>query len=244
MGATVCTAVESAPDMVLSAAVPTAHGSDPAEAVRSVVDAGTEVAVDFTHPDAVLAHLAGLVQAGVHSVVGTTGFSPERVRIVEELCARHPAVGVLIAPNFAIGANLAIRFAREAAAYYESVEVVELHHPAKIDAPSGTARLTAQVIAQARHGAGLPAAPDATDAEHTLAGARGASVDGVPVHSVRLRGLVAHEEVLFGGPGETLTIRHDSFDRISFVPGVLLAIREVAGRPGLTVGLDGFLSSG
>jgi 4-hydroxy-tetrahydrodipicolinate reductase len=243
MGSAVCVAVDSAPDMVLSAAVATSRGSDPAATVSAVLDGGAEVAVDFTHPDAVMRHLDGLVPAGVHAVVGTTGFTQDRIAAVEKLCAVHPGVGVLIAPNFSVGANLAIRFAREAAAFYESVEVVELHHPAKADAPSGTARLTAEAIAEARRAAGLGRAPDATDPGHTLEGARGATVGGVPVHSVRLQGLVAHEEIMFGGPGETLTIRHDSFDRASFMPGVLLGIREVVVNAGLTIGLDSLLSA-
>jgi len=172
-------------------------------------------------------------------VVGTTGFDAERLATLTTLLANHPSVGMVIAPNFSIGAALMMRFAAEAARYYPSAEVVEYHHPDKADAPSGTARETAVRIGRARSMAGLPPMPDATTT--ALAGARGAVVDGVPVHSVRLTGLVAHQEVLLGGPGETLTIRHDSLDRASFMPGVLAAVRAVASRPGLTLGLEPLL---
>ncbi len=240
MGSTVCRAVEAAPDLVLVAAGDVADGvRDPA---AEAVAAGAQVAVDFTTPAAVLDNISTLVAGGVHTVVGTTGFDDARLDAVREMLAAAPAVGVLVAPNFALGAVLLMRFAREAARYYESVEVVELHHPDKVDAPSGTARRTAALIAQARAQAGLGPVPDATSTG--LPGARGAAVDGVPVHSVRLRGLVAHQEVLFGGPGELLTLRHDSLDRESFMPGVLIGIRAIAGRPGLTVGLEALLDLG
>ncbi|WP_043654289.1 4-hydroxy-tetrahydrodipicolinate reductase, partial [Nocardia thailandica] len=195
----------------------------------------TEVVVDFTHPDVVMGNLKFLVDNGIHAVVGTTGFDEVRLAEVRGWLAQHPEVGILIAPNFAIGAVLSMRFAEQAARFFESVEVVELHHPNKADAPSGTAYRTAGLIAAARAAAGVGVSPDATTTE--LEGARGADVDGVRVHSVRLAGLVAHQEVLFGTQGETLTIRHDSIDRNSFAPGVLLGVREIAGRPGLTVGL-------
>lgn len=198
-----------------------------------------DVAVDFTTPDAVMATLERCIAGGVHCVVGTTGFDDARLATVAGWCAGNPSVGVLIAPNFGIGAVLMMQFASRAAAYFESAEIIELHHPDKIDAPSGTARRTAEMIGASRAFHGLGAAPDATS--QALDGARGAVVSGVPVHSVRARGLVAHQEVLFGGPGETLTIRHDSMDRASFMPGVLLGIRRVAAHPGLTVGLDGYL---
>jgi 4-hydroxy-tetrahydrodipicolinate reductase len=178
----------------------------------------------------------------MHAVVGTTGWDAARLAALEALLAEHPETGVLIAPNFALGSVLASAFAAKAARYLESVEIVELHHPEKVDAPSGTAVRTAQLIAAERTAANVPASPDATTSE--LAGARGCDVDGVRVHSVRLRGLVAHQEVLLGGPGEQLTIRHDSFDRASFMPGVLLGVRNVAAHPGLTVGLDGYLDLG
>jgi 4-hydroxy-tetrahydrodipicolinate reductase len=172
-------------------------------------------------------------------VVGTTGWDAARLAALAELLAAHPETGVLIAPNFALGSVLATHFAARAAKYFESVENIELHHPGKLDAPSGTALRTPQRMAKARAEAGVPAAPDAT--ETALDGARGASVDGIPVHSVRLAGLVAHQEVLLGSPGEALTIRHDSFNHASFMPGVLLGVRSVGARPGLTVGLDGYL---
>lgn len=233
MGADVCKAVEAAPDLELVAQVDV--GDDLAE----LTAAGAQVVVDFTTPDAVQHNLAWCMRHGIHAVVGTTGWDTARYEAVREQLAEHPEVGVLIAPNFAIGAVLLMKFAEQAAAFYESVEIVELHHPNKVDAPSGTARSTAQRIAFARNNAGLGAQPDATT--QMLDGARGADVDGVPVHAVRLRGLLAHEEVLFGNIGETLTLRHDSLDRSCFMPGVLLGVRKVAERPGLTVGLDSFL---
>jgi 4-hydroxy-tetrahydrodipicolinate reductase len=182
------------------------------------------------------------VEHGMHAVVGTTGWDSGRLGELEELLAGNPGVGVLIAPNFALGSVLASAFAAKASKYFESVEIIELHHPDKVDAPSGTAVRTAQLISAERAAAGVGASPDATTTE--LAGARGCAVDGVRVHSIRLRGLVAHQEVLLGGPGEQLTFRHDSFDRASFMPGVLLGVRNVAGKPGLTVGLDGYLDLG
>ncbi|WP_116948320.1 4-hydroxy-tetrahydrodipicolinate reductase [Jiangella endophytica] len=200
---------------------------------------GADVAVEFTVPGATLANVLHCVDQGVHVVVGTTGWTDESLSQVRAALAVQPKVGVLIAPNFAIGAVLTMRFAAQAARFYESVEVIELHHPDKVDAPSGTAVRTAELIAEARRAADVPPAPDATAS--ALDGARGAQVDGVPVHAVRLRGLVAHEEVLFGSPGETLTIRHDSFDRASFMPGVLAGVRGVVDRPGLTVGLEEIL---
>jgi 4-hydroxy-tetrahydrodipicolinate reductase len=179
------------------------------------------------------------VDHGIHAVVGTTGFTEDRLDTLRGWLESSPATGVLVAPNFSIGAILMMRFAAEAAPHYESVEVVELHHPDKADAPSGTARRTAELIAQARREAGSPPAPDATSTG--LEGARGADVDGVRVHALRIRGLVAHQEVVLGGLGETLTIRHDSLDRASFTPGVLTGIRQIRSRPGLTVGLENFL---
>jgi 4-hydroxy-tetrahydrodipicolinate reductase len=236
MGSQTCQAVEAADGLELVARV--THGDDVATAVR---DAGADVAVDFTVPDATEDNVHALLDAGVHAVVGATGWTDaSRGRVVEHLDrvnAGRPddGLGVLIAPNFGLSAVLAMTFAAKAARYFESAEVVELHHPDKVDAPSGTARHTAAAIAAARAGAGLGPMPDATQAGWD---ARGAEVDGVRVHAVRLRGLVAHEEILFGNVGEQLVIRQDSFDRASFMPGVLLAIREVGGRPGLTVGLE------
>lgn len=233
MGADVCAVVEAAPDLDLVARI------DMGDDLADLTAASADVVVDFTTPDSALHNLSWCIRHGIHAVVGTTGWDTARYEAVREQLATHPGVGVLIAPNFAIGAVLLMKFAEQAAAFYESVEIVELHHPNKVDAPSGTARTTAQRIAFARNNAGLGAQPDATS--QMLDGARGADVDGVPVHSVRLRGLLAHEEVLFGNVGETLTLRHDSLDRSCFMPGVLLGIRNVADRPGLTVGLDSYL---
>jgi 4-hydroxy-tetrahydrodipicolinate reductase len=225
-------AVAAAEDLSLSAEV------DAGDPLNLLTDSNTEVVIDFTHPDVVMANLEFLIDNGIHAVVGTTGFTDERLQQVRSWLAAKPGVSVLIAPNFAIGAVLSMHFAKQAAPFFESVEVIELHHPQKADAPSGTAARTAALIAEARKG--LPPNPDATST--SLPGARGADVDGVPVHSVRLAGLVAHQEVLFGTLGETLTIRHDSIDRTSFVPGVLLAVRRVAEHPGLTIGIESLLN--
>jgi len=233
MGAEVCTAVRAAADMDLVAMV------DEGDRLSGISDERAEVVVDFTHPDVVMDTLRFCVDQAIHCVVGTTGFTEERLETLRGWLASAPGLGMVVAPNFAIGAVLSMRFARLAAKYYESVEVIELHHAGKVDAPSGTAVRTAELIAAARREAGMPVAPDATS--HELTGARGALVDGVRVHSVRLAGLVAHQEVLLGTGGETLTIRHDSVDRASFMPGVLLAVRAVSGRPGLTVGLEDLL---
>jgi 4-hydroxy-tetrahydrodipicolinate reductase len=239
MGSTVCRAVDEADDLDLVAAVDLAEAPG-GDSARVAVEAGAQVAVDFTSPGAVMANIRTLVAGGVHAVVGTTGFDPARLDEVRSaLAAGDGDVGVLVVPNFALGAVLLMRFAQTAARYYESVEVVELHHPDKVDAPSGTARRTAELVAAARAQAGLGPVPDATSTG--IEAARGADVEGIAVHAVRLRGLVAHQEVLFGAPGETLTIRHDSFDRESFMPGVLLGIRSVVSRPGLTVGLEALL---
>ncbi|MFC0431194.1 4-hydroxy-tetrahydrodipicolinate reductase [Kutzneria buriramensis] len=233
MGAEVCNAVEHADDTVLVSAI------DQGDPLSALTDAGAEVVVDFTHPDVVMGNLEFAVNSGIHCVVGTTGFTEDRLATLRGWLDVSPGLGVLIAPNFAIGAVLTMKFSAIAAKYYESVEVIELHHPRKADAPSGTAARTAQMIAAARAEAGLPASPDATSQE--LDGARGALVDDVRVHSIRLSGLIAHQEVLFGTEGETLSIRHDSMDRKSFMPGVLLAVRTVPTLPGLTVGLDSLL---
>ncbi len=231
VGATMCEAVRSAADLTLSAEV------DAGDALSLFTDSATDVVIDFTHPDVVMDNLKFLIGNGIHAVVGTTGFTDARIEQVRSWLAAGPDIGVLIAPNFAIGAVLSMHFAQKAAPYFESAEVIELHHPQKADAPSGTATRTAQLIAEARKG--LPPNPDATSTG--LPGARGADVDGIPVHSVRVTGLVAHQEVLFGTMGETLTIRHDSLDRTSFVPGVLLAVRQIVQRPGLTIGIEALL---
>lgn len=233
VGAEVCRAVEAAQDMDLVAMVDTGDWK------FEIADAAAEVVVDFTHPDVVMDNLRFCVDQGIHAVVGTTGFDSAKLKTLAGWLEHKPDLGVLIAPNFAIGAVLSMHFAQIAARYYESVEVIELHHPGKADAPSGTAMRTAHLIAQARAAAMSPPIPDATT--QALDGARGATVDDVHVHSVRLAGLVAHQEVLLGTEGETLTIRHDSLHRSSFMPGVLLAIRQIPNRPGLTVGLEHLL---
>jgi 4-hydroxy-tetrahydrodipicolinate reductase len=230
MGAEVCRAVDAAPDMKVVAMV------DEGDRMLDIADAAAEVVVDFTHPDAVMDNVRFAVDHAIQCVVGTSGFDAAKLATVREWLAHKPEAGVLVAPNFAIGAVLSMRFAELAAPYYESVEIIELHHARKVDAPSGTASHTARLVAAARAAAGLGKAPDATT--QSLDGARGAMIEDVPVHSIRLSGLVAHQEVLFGGSGETLTIRHDSLDRNSFMPGVLLAVRSILGRPGLLVGLD------
>src|SRR5882757_3069647 len=231
VGSTMVAAVQAAEDLTLAAEV------DLGDPLSLLTDANTEVVIDFTHPDVVMGNLEFLIDNGIHAVVGTTGFTAERLQQVQAWLAGKPDTSVLIAPNFAVGAVLSIHFAKQAAPFFDSAEVIELHHPHKADAPSGTATRTAKLIAESRKG--LPPNPDATSTG--LPGARGADVDGIPVHSVRLAGLVAHQEVLFGTEGETLTIRHDSLDRTSFMPGVLLGIREIASRPGLTVGLETLL---
>lgn len=236
MGSHVVEAVNGAGDMKLVAQLDA--GDDIAAELKK---AQPDVAVDFTVPDVTEANVSALIDAGIHAVVGTTGWDADSLNRVENRLEGRE-VGVLIAPNFSLSAVLAMSFAQQAARWFESAEVIELHHPDKVDAPSGTAVHTAQLIAAARNDAEMAPMPDATST--SMDGARGASVDGIPVHSVRLRGLVAHEEILFGGPGEQLTIRTDSFDRISFMPGVLAAVREIAKKPGLTVGLDKLLGLG
>ena len=233
VGSEVCRAVEAADDTELVARI------DADDELDGLVTSGAQVVVDFTHPDVVMDSLEFCVDHGIHAVVGTTGFDDDRLETLRRWLTDAPDVGVLVAPNFSIGALLMMRFAATAAPFYESVEVVELHHPDKADAPSGTARRTAQLIAAARREAGSGPIPDATSS--ALDGARGADVDGIRVHGLRIRGLVAHQEVILGGLGETLTLRHDSLDRVSFTPGVLLGLRRVAGAPGLTIGLEAFL---
>jgi 4-hydroxy-tetrahydrodipicolinate reductase len=233
VGAEVCRAVDEAADLELVASV------DAGDDINELVISGAEAVVDFTHPDAVMHNLEFCIGHGIDAVVGTTGFDDARLDQLRTWLGRSPGSGVLIAPNFSIGAILMMRFAAEAASFYESVEIVELHHPDKADAPSGTARRTASLVAEARRRAGAGPVPDATST--SLDGARGADVDGIRVHGLRVRGLVAHQEVILVGPGETLTIRHDSMDRVSFMPGVLLALRAIRQAPGLTVGLEGFL---
>jgi 4-hydroxy-tetrahydrodipicolinate reductase len=233
MGTEVVKAVNAADDLELVAMV------DDGDWLFNVADAGAQVVVDFTRPDVVMDNIRFCIDQNIHCVVGTTGFDEERLATIAQWLGPKPDLGVVIAPNFGIGAVLLMKFSQEAARFFPSVEIVELHHPNKVDAPSGTAARTARLVAAARRAAGLPDAPDATT--DSLPGARGADVEGIPVHSVRLTGLVAHQEVLLGAAGETLTLRHDSYDRASFMPGVLLAVREIARHPGLTVGIEGLL---
>lgn len=233
VGSAVVAGVKKADDLELAAEI------NKGDSLQTLVDEGVDVIVDFTTPNAVMDNLEFCINNGIHCVVGTTGFDDARYQQVRDWCAANEGVGVLIAPNFAISAVLTMAFARQAAPFFESAEVVEFHHPNKLDAPSGTAVKTAQGIAQARKEAGMDAMPDAT--EQALDGSRGADVDGVPVHAVRMQGMVAHEEVIFGTTDQSLTIRQDSYGRESFVPGVLTGVREVANRPGLTIGLDEYL---
>jgi 4-hydroxy-tetrahydrodipicolinate reductase len=226
MGSEVCRAVEAADDMELVAGVDAGDDREP------LTDA--QVVVDFTAPDAVMDNIRWCLDHDLHVVIGTTGFDDDRLHEVRGWLGDTPSRGVLVAPNFGIGAVLMMRFAATAAPYFDSVEIIELHHPNKVDAPSGTARRTAEMVAEARAG---KRSPDATNQE--IDGARGADVEGVHVHAVRLAGLVAHQEVLLGGHGETLTIRHDSLLRESFMPGVMVGVRWVVEHPGLTVGIEG-----
>jgi 4-hydroxy-tetrahydrodipicolinate reductase len=233
MGTEVVKAVNAVDDLELVAMV------DDGDWLFDIANAGAQVVVDFTRPDVVMDNIRFCIDNNIHCVVGTTGFDEAKLATVAQWLEPKPEVGVVVAPNFGIGAVLLMKFAQEAARFFPSVEVVELHHPNKVDAPSGTAVRTARLVAAARRAAGLPGSPDATT--DSLPGARGADVEGVAVHAVRLTGLVAHQEVLMGAAGETLTLRHDSFDRASFMPGVLLAVREIGRRPGLTVGIESFL---
>jgi len=232
MGSEVVKAVNEAKDLELVAQL------DLGDSLDALLTSGAAVAVDFTTPDSVMANLEFLISHNINAVVGTTGFDDARIAKIKAALANSKS-GVLIAPNFAIGAVLMMEFATKAAKYFESAEIIELHHPNKVDAPSGTAARTAELMSAARKEAGLPGMPDATTT--SLAGARGATVGDIPVHSVRLRGLVAHQEVLLGGIGETLSIRHDSIDRVGFMPGVLLGVRKVVTHPGLTFGLENFM---
>ena len=232
MGSEVVKAVNEAKDLELVAQL------DLGDSLDALLASGAVVAVDFTTPDSVMANLEFLISHNINAVVGTTGFDDARIAKIKSLLASSKS-GVLIAPNFAIGAVLMMEFATKAAKYFESAEIIELHHPNKVDAPSGTASRTAELMSASRKEAGLPVMPDATTT--SLAGARGATVGDIPVHSVRLRGLVAHQEVLLGGIGETLSIRHDSIDRVGFMPGVLLGVRKVVTHPGLTFGLENFM---
>ena len=233
MGSEAVKAITAAPDLDLVASI------DIGDSIDSIVKSGAQVVVDFTHPDSVMGNLEFAIKNGINVVVGTTGFDEKKLNQIKEWLAAQPKTGALIAPNFGLGAVLMMQFAANASKYFESVEIVELHHPNKADAPSGTASRTAELITEARKSVKKESMPDATSS--SLPGARGAKVGDVPIHSVRLRGLVAHQEVILGDLGETLTIRHDSIDRTGFMPGVLLGIRKVVSNPGLTYGLENFM---
>ena len=233
MGATTVTAIKQADGLELVAAI------DLGDSIETLVSSGAQVIVDFTHPDAVMGNLEFAINHGISVVVGTTGFDDAKLATIKGWLTANPKVGALIAPNFGLGAVLMMQFAAQASKYFESVEIIELHHPNKADAPSGTAARTAELITEARKSVSKGPMPDATSSG--LQGARGAKVGDVPVHSIRLRGLVAHQEVILGDVGETLSIRHDSLDRTGFMPGVLLGVRKVVVTPGLTFGLEHFL---
>ena len=234
MGQAVLAAISSADDLECVAQI------DLGDSLDLLTKNNAEVVIDFTQPDSVMGNLKFAIENGIHCVVGTTGFNDEKLAQLKKMIAANPKVGVLVAPNFGLGAVLMMQFAAKAAKYFESAEIIELHHPNKIDAPSGTATRTAELMGDARKSAGLPVMPDATAT--SLDGARGSQVAGIHIHSIRARGLVAHQEVIFGAQGETLTIRHDSLDRSGFMPGVLVAAREVGRHPGLTYGLEHFLN--
>ena len=249
MAAKICVGVLGSKGKMGQAVLAAISGADDLECVAQI-DLGdsldlltknnAEVVIDFTQPDSVMGNLKFAIENGIHCVVGTTGFNDEKLAQLNKLITANPKVGVLVAPNFGLGAVLMMQFAAKAAKYFESAEIIELHHPNKIDAPSGTATRTAELMGDARKSAGLPVMPDATAT--SLDGARGSQVAGIHIHSIRARGLVAHQEVIFGAQGETLTIRHDSLDRSGFMPGVLVAVREVGRHPGLTYGLEHFLN--
>lgn len=233
MGLEVCRAIKATSDLELVSEI------DLGDSLDLLKSSKAEVMVDFTTPESVMGNLKFAIENGIHSVVGTTGFDKAKIDSLKNLLAANPKVGLLVAPNFGLAAVLMMQFAATAARYFESAEIIELHHPEKADAPSGTATRTAELMSEAREKAKLAPMPDKTS--KSLDGARGAKVGDIPIHSVRLRGLVAHQEVLFGEKGETLTIRHDSLDRSGFMPGVLLGVREVSKNPGLTVGLEHYL---
>ena len=233
MGAETVAAIESASDLTLSSAL------DLGDSLDQLIKTGTEVIVDFTHPDSVMKNLEFAITNGIHVVVGTTGFDDKKLSELKNLLSKNTKVGALIAPNFGLGAVLMMQFSQKAAQYFESVEIIELHHANKVDAPSGTAIRTAELITDARKQSKKGAMPDAS--KTIIPGARGAKVGDVPIHSVRSHGYVAHQEVIFGDAGETLSIRHDSINRAGFMPGVLIGVRNVAKHPGLTVGLENYM---
>ena len=233
MGAETVAAIESAADLTLSSAL------DLGDSLDQLIKSGTEVVVDFTHPDSVMKNLEFAINNGIHVVVGTTGFDDKKLSELKNLLSKNSRVGALIAPNFGLGAVLMLQFSQKAAQYFESVEIIELHHANKVDAPSGTAIRTAELITDARKQSKKGAMPDAS--KTVMPGARGAKVGDVPIHSVRSHGYVAHQEVIFGDAGETLSIRHDSINRAGFMPGVLIGVRNVAKYPGLTIGLENYM---
>ena len=233
MGTEAVAAISGASDLQLVAQL------DLGDSLDLLVTSGAQVVVDFTHPDAVMKNIEFAITNGISVVVGTTGFDDAKLTKLKGLLAANPKVGALIAPNFALGAVLMMQFSQVAAKYFESVEIIELHHANKVDAPSGTAVRTAQMITDARKKSSKAKMPDAT--KDAIPGARGATVGDVLIHSVRSHGYVAHQEVIFGEPGETLSIRHDSINRAGFMPGVLLGIREVVKHPGMTIGLENFM---
>ena len=233
MGAETVSAIESASDLTLSSAL------DLGDSLDQLIKSGTEVVVDFTHPDSVMKNLEFAINNGIHVVVGTTGFDDKKLSELKNLLSKNSRVGALIAPNFGLGAVLMMQFSQKAAQYFESVEIIELHHANKVDAPSGTAIRTAELITDARKQSKKGAMPDAS--KTVIPGARGAKVGDVPIHSVRSHGYVAHQEVIFGDAGETLSIRHDSINRAGFMPGVLIGVRNVAKYPGLTIGLENYM---
>jgi 4-hydroxy-tetrahydrodipicolinate reductase len=233
MGAETVAAIESASDLTLSSAL------DLGDSLDQLIKTGTEVVIDFTHPESVMKNLEFAINNGIHVVVGTTGFDDKKLSELKNLLSKNPKVGALIAPNFGLGAVLMMQFSQKAAQYFESVEIIELHHANKVDAPSGTAIRTAELITDARKQSKKGAMPDAS--KTIIPGARGAKVGDVPIHSVRSHGYVAHQEVIFGDTGETLSIRHDSINRAGFMPGVLIGVRNVAKHPGLTVGLENYM---
>ena len=233
MGRECVAAISAASDLQLVAQI------DLGDDISQIKSAGAQVIVDFTNPDSVMKNLEFAITNGISAVIGTTGFNDEKINKVKQLLSANPKVGVLIAPNFGIGAILMMQFAKQAAAHFDSAEIMEFHHASKADAPSGTAARTAELISKERKAKNKKAMPDAT--KTALPGARGAKVGDVQIHSIRSDGYVAHQEVVFGSSGETLTIRHDSIDRAGYMPGVLLGIREVTKNPGLTVGLENFI---
>ena len=233
MGAEAVSAISASSDLTLSASL------DLGDSLEELIKSNTEIVVDFTNPDSVMKNLEFAVSNGIHVVVGTTGFDDKKLAQLKDLLNKNPKVGALIAPNFGLGAVLMMQFSQTAAKYFESVEIIELHHANKVDAPSGTAIRTAEMITDSRKLTKKSPMPDST--KSALPGSRGSKVGDVPIHSVRSHGYVAHQEVIFGDMGETLTIRHDSINRAGFMPGLLIGIRNVKKYPGLTIGLENYM---